>query len=510
MSSNTHQNSDGFFGHPKGLSTLFFTEMWERMSYYGMRALLVLFMTASLQEGGLTFTVATAAAIYGLYTGAVYFMGLPGGWIADRLLGGQRTVWYGGIIIMCGHIVLAIPNESTFFIGLILVVTGTGLLKPNISALVGQLYTQEDVRRDSGYALYYMGINMGSLLGYFICGYFGENVGWHWGFGAAAVGMGVGLLQYRGTIGNLGDASLKPINPLSPAGAKRAWSIIGAIVVAAAVITGLALTGAISINPVVLAGYVAVAFTLIFFAYYAFVYFAGDLNEVEKKRMWALFLVCLASACFWAGFEQAGSSLNLFGRDYTDRLIGSFEIPASWFQSFNAAFIIILSPFFAALWINLGKRMIMPSYSLKCAIGLIIMASGFIVMFFASQYAAQGLKVAPTWLAATYFLHTVGELCLSPVALSAVSKLAPRRFAGQMMGVFVLTYSIGNIIAGLLAGNFDPNNVEELPNLYLQISLFSIGIGIILILVGLKSKYWEGQGQSGKSPAGTEAEANTV
>lgn len=510
MSSNTHQNSDGFFGHPKGLSTLFFTEMWERMSYYGMRALLVLFMTASLQEGGLTFTVATAAAIYGLYTGAVYFMGLPGGWIADRLLGGQRTVWYGGIIIMCGHIVLAIPNDSTFFIGLILVVTGTGLLKPNISALVGELYTQDDVRRDSGYALYYMGINMGSVLGYLICGYFGENVGWHWGFGAAAVGMGVGLVQYRRTIGNLGDASLKPVNPLSPRGVKRAWGAIAAFIVAAAVVTGLALSGTIRINPVVLAGYVAVIFTLIFFAYYAFVYFAGNLNQVEKKRMWALFLVCLASACFWAGFEQAGSSLNLFGRDYTDRLIGSFEIPASWFQTLNPAFIIILSPFFAALWINLGKRMIMPSYSLKCAIGLIIMASGFIVMFFASQYAAQGLKVAPAWLAATYFLHTVGELSLSPVALSAVSKLAPRRFVGQMMGAFVLTYSIGNIIAGLLAGNFDPNNIGELPYLYLQISLFSIGIGIAVILVGLKSKSWEGQGRPVEPPSGAGAEAKTA
>ncbi|MGL6158961.1 peptide MFS transporter [Microbulbifer sp.] len=510
MSSNTHQNSDGFFGHPKGLSTLFFTEMWERMSYYGMRALLVLFMTASLQEEGLAFTVAAATAIYGLYTGAVYFLGLPGGWIADRLLGGQRAVWYGGIIIMCGHIVLAIPNDNTFFIGLILVASGTGLLKPNISALVGHLYSSDDVRRDSGYALYYMGINMGSVLGYTICGYFGEDIGWHWGFGAAAVGMAIGLIQYRKTIHNLGDASLLPESPLTPKGSKMAWRVIGAVVIAVAIITGLALAKIITINPVLLAQYVAVAFTSIFFAYYGFIYFGGNLSEVEKKRLWALFLVCIASACFWAGFEQAGSSLNLFGRDYTDRLIGSFVIPASWFQNANPMFIIILSPFFAALWINLGKRMITPSYSLKCAIGLIIMASGFIVMFFAAQYAADGLKVAPYWLITTYFLHTVGELCLSPVALSAVSKLSPRRFAGQMMGVFVLTYSIGNIISGLLAGNFDPNNVEELPNLYLQISLFSIGIGIILILVGLKSKYWEGQGQPGNSPAGTEAEANTA
>jgi len=491
MSSQPQQNSDGFFGHPKGLSTLFFTEMWERMSYYGMRALLVLFMTASLQQEGLAFTVAAATAIYGLYTGAVYFLGLPGGWIADRLLGGQRTVWYGGIIIMCGHIVLAIPSEHTFFIGLILVATGTGLLKPNISALVGHLYSDNDVRRDSGYALYYMGINIGSVLGYMICGYFGEKVGWHWGFGAAAVGMAIGLIQYRKTIGNLGDASLKPEHPMTPAGEKKAWSTIWTIVGAVVVITALTMSGVIAFDPVAVAKYVAVAFTLIFFAYYAYIYFGGKLTQAEKKRMWALFLVCVASACFWSGFEQAGSSLNLFGRDFTDRMIGSFEIPASWFQNVNPMFIIILSPFFAALWINLGKRMISPSYGMKCAIGLIIMATGFIVMFFAAQQAAQGLKVAPMWLVTTYFLHTVGELCLSPVALSAVSKLSPRRFAGQMMGVFVLTYSIGNIIAGLLAGNFDPNNVSELPNLYIQIAIFSIGIGAVIALISLKSKTWE-------------------
>lgn len=220
--------------------------------------------------------------------------------------------------------------------------------------------------------------------------------------------------------------------------------------------------------------------------------------------MWALFLVCIASACFWSGFEQAGSSLNLFAQNYTDRALsagsiftswfGLSTIPTVWFQLSNSLFIIILSPFFAALWINLAKRMIDPSYTLKCAIGLVIMATGFLVMFMASQYAAQGLKVAPMWLVTTYFLHTVGELCLSPVALSAVSKLSPKRFAGQMMGVFVLTYSIGNIIAGLLSGNFDPENVAEMPNLYLQIALFSIAIGIVIALLSLKSRFWEKAG----------------
>ena len=480
-----------FFGHPGGLRTLFFTEMWERMSYYGMRALLVLFMTASLQEGGLGITVATAGAIYGLYTGAVYFMGLPGGWLADRLIGGQNAVWYGGIIIMLGHIILAIPSASSFYIGLIFVVLGTGLLKPNIGAIVGQLYSAEDRRRDSGYTLYYMGINIGAVIGYTVCGYLQEEWGYHYAFGAAAVGMAIGLIQFRLTRPNLQGVADGPIQPLSPTAQKRTWSIVALFLVVVAVVTGATMSGALVIDPIPVAKSVAVIFCSIFLIYFGAIYFRGNLNANEKKGMGALFLICVASACFWSGFEQAGSSLNLFGRDYTDRMIGTFAIPTAWFQSANSFFIIILSPFFAALWINLAKRMITPSYSVKCALGLIIMASGFIVMFFASQYAASGLKVAPYWLVATYFLHTVGELCLSPVALSAVSKLSPRRFAGQMMGVFVLTYSIGNVVAGLLSGNFDPNNVEQMPNLYLQISLFGIGVGIVLVLLSFKTKFWE-------------------
>lgn len=500
----TTQTEKSFWGQPQGLQTLFFTEMWERFSYYGMRMLLVLFMTATLQEGGLGLTVASATAIYGLYTGSVYFMGLPGGWISDRLIGGQKAVWYGGIIIMCGHIVLAIPSDKTFFVGLVLVVLGTGLLKPNIGAMVGQLYSEEDKRRDSGYAIYYMGINLGSTLGYIICGYLMEDdsFGWHWAFGAAAVGMGLGLIQYKKTLNKLEGVGSLPASPLKPKAAKISWSIIIAFLALTTLITGMAMNGAIIIDPVSVAQYVAISFTLMFVLYYASIYIFGNLTRNEMKRLGALLLVCIASACFWSGFEQAGSSMNLFARDYTDRMLTSvdFEIPTGWFQSLNAFFIVLLSPFFAALWINLGKRLVSPSYGIKCAIGLIIMASGFIVMFFAAQYAASGLKVAPYWLVATYFLHTVGELCLSPVALSAVSKLSPRRFAGQMMGAFVLTYSIGNIISGLLAGNFDPNNIEQLPNLYSQIALFSIGIGIVIVLIGFKSRFWENLAEDEKEP----------
>ncbi|GBL04192.1 peptide MFS transporter [Glaciecola sp. KUL10] len=480
-----------FFGHPKGLSTLAFTEMWERMSFYGMRAMLVLFMTAAMQEGGLGLTVATAGAIYGLYTGSVYFFGLPGGWIADRLIGGQKAVFYGGVIIMLGHIILAIPSTTSFFIGLIFVVLGTGLLKPNIGAMVGELYTAKDKRRDSAYTLYYMGINLGSIIGYFVCGWLQVNMGYHWAFGAAAIGMGLGLLQYRLTASNIAGVSDSPVEPLSPKAEKRAWTAITLVLGLIAATTILVFAGTISFNPILVAQKVVVIITAIFLFYFAYIFFLGKLNEAEKKRMGALFLICIASTCFWAGFEQAGSSLNLFGRDYTDRFIGSFEIPPAWFQSANSIFIVLLSPFFAAMWINLSKRMIEPSYSIKCALGLIIMATGFIVMFFAAQLAASGLKVAPYWLVATYFLHTVGELCLSPVALSAVSKLSPRRFAGQMMGVFVLTYSMGNIIAGLFAGQFDPNNVDQMPGLYMQIVLFSIAIGAVLFLLSYKTGKWE-------------------
>ncbi|MEO0575523.1 MAG: peptide MFS transporter [Pseudomonadota bacterium] len=491
-------NDNGFFGHPKGLQTLFFTEMWERMSYYGMRGLLVLFMTEAMQTGGLELNVATATSIYALYTAFVYFMGLPGGWIADRLIGGQRAVWYGGIIIMCGHIVLAIPNDDSFFVGLILVVLGTGLLKPNISALVGQLYTSNDVRRDSGYALYYMGINIGSVIGYTVCGYLAENVGWHWAFGAAAVGMALGLIQYQLSLNNLRGHGAAPSVPLSASGSRRSWGVIIAFLLGLALFTALMITRTVSFDPIVVARYTAWSFVAFFIIYFSAIFLLGNLTKVEKKGMWALLLVCVASAVFWSGFEQAGSSMNLFARDYTDRMVGTFSIPTTWFQNANSTFIILLSPFFAAFWIWLGKRMVSPAYGIKCAVGMMIMASGFIIMFFAAQIAASGLEAAPYWLVMTYFVHTVGELVMSPVGLSAVSKLSPKRFAGQMMGVFVLTYSIGNIIAGIFAGNFDPENVAEMPGLYLQIVKVSLSIGVVLLAIAFFTKNWETEVQEAK------------
>ncbi|MEL6686006.1 MAG: peptide MFS transporter [Pseudomonadota bacterium] len=478
------------FGHPRGLLPVSVTEMWERMSYYGMRGLLVLFMTAAIAEGGLEIATATAVAIYGLYTASVYFMGLPGGWIADRLIGSQQAIWYGGIVIMCGHIVLAIPSTAAFFVGLILVVIGTGLLKPNITAVVGQLYRSDDPRRDSGYALYYMFINIGSLIGYTVCGGLYEWQGAHWAFGASAIGMALGLVVFRMTRHELKDAGAAPTNPLPASAQRTSWTVIWGFLAALVVVTALMLNGMLSFDPIAASRVVAVTFTGIFILYFMYVYFLGGLNPVEKKGMWAFLLICVASTMFWSGFEQAGSSLNLFGQDFTDRNIGGFELPTTWLQNANPFFIITLTPFFAAFWIWLGKRMITPGYGLKMGTGLIIMGLGFVVMVFAADAASQG-KVAIFWLILTYFLHTVGELILSPISLSAVSKLAPPRFLGQMMGLFVLTYSMGNIVAGLLAGGFDPNNVEQMPSLFQMIATFAIGVGAVVLLVGMFTKGWE-------------------
>ena len=287
--------------------------------------------------------------------------------------------------------------------------------------------------------------------------------------------------------------------PMSPSGDKRSWLSIALFLIGLVAVVALTMTGVLKINPVAVAPIVAYAFIILFFIYFGAIFFFGNLTNVEKKGMGALLLVCIASAVFWSGFEQAGSSLNLFGRDYTDRVVGSFTIPTSWLQFANSWFIIILSPFFAAFWVWLGKRMITPAYGIKCAIGMMIMASGFIVMFYAAQIAAAGMKAAPYWLIMTYFIHTFGELVLSPVALSAVSKLAPKRFLGQMMGVFVLTYSIGNIIAGIFAGNFDPENVAQMPDLYLQIVKFSVGIGLVLLVFAFFTKNWETEVQQAKA-----------
>jgi POT family proton-dependent oligopeptide transporter len=462
--------------------------MWERMSYYGMRALLVLFMVDTIEDGGLGFSDQTATALYGLYTAAVYMVMLPGGWIADRLLGAQKTVWYGGITIMCGHFILAIPSFYTFFIGLLFVIIGTGLLKPNISAIVGELYLPNDPRRDAGFTIFYMGINLGGALGPLICSALGESetFGWHYGFAAAGIGMLFGLAQFYISAQRLGEAGLKPsLNPDDPEDRKKirtGWRFVLAGMGIVLIVTGLLLGQMISIDPQVLAENATFLIAAIAAAYFFYLFVYGELSEIEKKRLVVIIILFIASAIFWAGFEQAGSSLTLFAERYTDRMVGSFEIPAGWFQSLNPTFIIVLAPLYSALWIGLARRHMDPSTPAKFAIGLIILALGFAVMVGAAQLVVAGNKVLPTWLIFTYLLHTMGELALSPVGLSAMTKLAPKRYVGQMMGVFFLGASLGNIIAGLIAGEFKAEAVDQMPDLYIQIVWTSAGCGLLLAL----------------------------
>jgi POT family proton-dependent oligopeptide transporter len=463
--------------------------MWERFSYYGMRAFLVLFMVASIEGGGLGLDDKTATAIYGLYTAAIYVVALPGGWIADRLLGAQRAVWHGGVLIMLGHFTLAIPSVYAFFLGLLLVVLGTGLLKPNMSALVGELYASNDERRDAGFTLYYMGINLGGFLGPLVCSSLAENatLGWHWGFAAAGVGMAMGLVYFRHSRPLLGEAglraSLRLENPADQAVMRAGWVRVGTGLALLVLVTVALMSGLVPVDAAAIAANSTVAIVAFGAVFLAYLLRFGGLDAAERGRVLAIFILSLAASLFWAGFEQAGSTLNLFAERYTDRMLGSFEIPTGWFQSLNSAFIILLAPVFAALWIHLARRQKEPGTPIKFAFGLFVLAAGFAVMIPAASMVSGGGKALPTWLIATYFLHTVAELALSPVGLSVTTKLAPRRYAGQMMGIWFLTLALGNLIAGLAAGRFDPEALEEMPMLYGQIVLTTAGTGVLVLLL---------------------------
>jgi POT family proton-dependent oligopeptide transporter len=455
--------------------------MWERFSYYGMRALLVLFMVDAVR-GGMGMTDKMATAIYGLYTAAVYLAALPGGWIADRLLGAQRAVWYGGMIIAAGHFTLAVPRTETFYIGLLLVVLGTGLLKPNVSAMVGDLYPEGGARRDAGFSIFYMGINLGAFLGPLICSTLGEKINWHYGFGAAGVGMVLGLIQYRLTQKHLGTAGLNP-GPATRLNSTQCAALLGGAVAIVLIVT-LALVGIIKINPVVLASGTTtfiVAMAAVFFV--AVLLFSG-LDKIEKQRVAVIIVLFISAALFWSGFEQAGSSFNLFAERYTVRYAAllHYEFPAGWFQSFPAIFIIMFAPVMAAVWVRLARRNLEPSLPVKSGLGLVLLGAGFLVMATASTLIAAGQKVWPTWLITTYLIHTFGELSLSPVGLSAVTKLAPRRLVGQMMGAWFLAASLGNLIAGLLAGQFNTDAVQQWPGLFSKIAIAPAAAGMLLIL----------------------------
>jgi len=390
-----------WLGHPRGLATLFMTEMWERFSYYGMRALLFLYMVGSVSQPGLGFGEKRAGTIYGLYTMSVYLMGIPGGFVADRFLGHRRAVFLGGVLIAAGHFAMAFPSIATFYAGLGLIVLGTGLLKPNVSTLVGTLYTRDDTRRDAGFSLFYMGINLGAFIGPIICTPLGQQINWHYGFAAAGVGMVLGLIQYA-----YGQKYLVPVSEVK---------------------TATKLTDPQPVAP------------------------NARFTREDWGRITAASILTLFALIFWAGFEQAGSSLTLFADRATRLTFFGRQFASGLFQSVEPFFVIVLSPVFAWIWLKLGTRN--PSSPLKFTMGLFFLSLSFLLILPAAKYyEAHGTRVSPLWLVGLYLLQCLGELCLSPVGLSMVTKLSPARIVGFMMGIWFFATAMGNYVAGWVAG----------------------------------------------------------
>jgi proton-dependent oligopeptide transporter, POT family len=490
-------NDKGFFGHPWGLSTLFLTEMWERFSFYGIRPLLTLFMAAALMDGGFGFERPQATAIVGIYSSSVYLASLPGGWIADRLLGLRRAILYGAILISLGHISIGLSalagGKITFFLGLVLIVLGTGLLKPNISAIVGDLYPEGGARRDAGFSIFYMGINTGAFFAPLITGFLGEIYGWHLGFGAAGVGMLIGLTVFavraKSTLGDLGMEPTKDPNPTIQAKREnqvKLYTGIGLAILALVII--LAATGTIHIDAQVVGQYMAYVLVGLAIVYFAYLFIAGGLNSDEKKRVIVIGVLFVAAAIFWGAFEQAPTSLSLFAKDFTQRTIFGFEVPATWLQAVNSLFIILLAPVFAVVWTGLSKKGMDLSSPAKFALGLALAGVGFLIMIFAANILVAGngaVKVSMLWLIATYFFHTLGELCVSPVGLSSMTKLSPRRYVGQMMGIWFLAASLGNLVAGLVGGSVDPEKLEQTPILFTYTTAALFVSAIVLALLAI-------------------------
>ncbi|HEY2323631.1 MAG TPA: peptide MFS transporter [Thermoanaerobaculia bacterium] len=423
-----------WLGHPRGLFTLFFTEMWERFSYYGMRALLILYMTGSTVQSGLGFDVKYAAHIYALYTFLVYVSGVPGGWIADKFLGHKRAVVVGGVIIALGHFSMAIPRLQFFYLGLGLIIIGTGFLKTNVSTIVGSLYRKNDPRRDSGFAIFYMGINLGAAISPIIVGWLGQKLNWHIGFGAAGVGMVFGVIQYI-------------------AGQKY-------LVAASEIESAMPLEAAVEETPAA----------------------NEPFTPADWGRMGAVVILCLFALIFWAGFEQAGSSLNLFADRATRLTFLGYTYPSSWFQSVEAFGVLIFSGVFAWLWLFLGRRRAEPSSPLKFLFGLVFASLSFLLLVPAARhFEATQQRVSPGWLIGAYLLQTFGELCLSPVGLNLVTKLAPQRVVGLMMGVWFFALGSGNYVAGWLAGMVQDRSYSQVFMIVFEMIAFAAVILLLLI-----------------------------
>jgi POT family proton-dependent oligopeptide transporter len=441
----------GFFGHPRGLANLFGTEMWERFSFYGMQAILAFYLYYSATDGGLGMSKVTAAGLVGAYGGMVYLASVGGAWVADRLLGAERTVFFGGVFIMLGHIALAVlPGLTGVAIGLVLVIIGTGGLKSNVAALVGTLYAEGDERRDAGFSLFYMGVNLGAMFGPIVTGWLQEDVGFHVGFGAAAVGMAAGLVQYVVGRRNLGDNARVVPNPLDRPAKIRSFSMIAAGLVLIAV---LLLTGVITVdNLATVVTWVVVAASI---AYFAIILSSRKITSVERSRVFAFIPLFVVSFGFWSLFQQQFTVLPIYADTRVDLDGLGFHIPPAAFNSVEPAFVIVLAPVFAYLWTKLGERQ--PSTAVKFSLGVAGMGVAFLLMV-AISATGSGPSVNPLLLALVLVVFALAEMCLSPVGLSVSTKLAPKAFGSQMVALFYLSIAAGSSVAGELAAYYSPDN----------------------------------------------------
>lgn len=449
------QQDKGFFGQPRGLSTLFFTEMWERFSYYGMRALLLYYMYDAVTSGGLGLPKQTALSIMSLYGALVYMTSIIGGWVSDRVLGARRTVFIGGVFIMFGHIVLATPfGVGALFTSMALIITGTAFLKPNVSGMVGHLYSKDDLRRDAGFSIFYMGVNLGALLAPLIVGTLGQEYNYHLGFSLAAFGMFFGLLQYviqgRKTLEGIGTT---PPNPLADDERKKlirnlviAVVIIGAIF-GIAQVTGY-LTFEFFLNVTTVLGIVLPIF------YFIKMLTSKDVAPEEKPKVVAYIPLFLAASVFWSLQEQGSSILALFADERTNNTLFGMTIQASWYQSLNPIFIFMLTPIFVTMWTKLGKRQ--PSTVVKFSLGLVFAGLSFLLLMLPGVLFGTDGKVSPLWLLGSFFVVVIAELCLSPVGLSVTTRLAPRAFESQTVAIWFLADASSQVINAQIARFYTP------------------------------------------------------